>query len=367
MRGKKVFGVILAISISVLGWSFGLPGQARSQETIELKAATFYPVKHRIVMDAFDIYDKEVKKRTNGRVKITWFHASTLVKLSDTYDALRSGIVDFVWMSVADLPHYFPVSYGLGMPFMADSAFHAAQIGYEMAKQMPEMKREWSDFKLLGLCSTDVVNLHLVKKPVETIEDLRGLRIGASSAGSLEIVRPLPCAAQYTKLGDLYIALQRKMLDGISFPNAPLRSFKITDVTQAHTIGNFRVSPYAWTMRKETYEKLPGEMRKVFDGLYPSFTLLCGHTLNNEGLWVMEELKNRGDKFYVLPPEEKARWRKAYQPIFDDWFSNLEAKGLDSKAIYEKMLAISEKCKKSPDDRIDEWWKQGRMGKKVTK
>ncbi|MBW1667381.1 MAG: TRAP transporter substrate-binding protein DctP [Deltaproteobacteria bacterium] len=333
-------------------------------KTINLKASTIFPVKHPLVVDAFDLYDKEITKRTNGQVKITWYHASTLVKAHQAYDALKGGVVDMAFIPVSGMPQHFPVSMGYGLPFMSESPRHSVEIGFKMYEQIPEMKKEWSKVKLLALCSSDVSNLALGEKEVKKLGDLVGLRIGTVWATVLKILKLLPCAAVQMRPEDVYMSLQKKMADGIMLPNAALWPWKITEVTKYHTIGNFAVMPTAWAMSKRTYEKkLPGTVRKVFDEISPSFARLFGLTSHNTGQWVLKALKKRGDVFHYLSAEEIEVWKLAMKPLYKEYIETLNAKGLNGQDIFDKLQAISEETKKNPYDKIDEWWKQGRIGK----
>ena len=364
MRGTariNVFGLALLLGLLCFAWA-PAPGQA--EEVIKLKAATIYPLKHRMVTDCFDIYTKEIEKRTNGKVTITWFHASSLVGQDRMHDAVSSGMVDMAWLSIFQDPHLFPVSLGVGLPFMADSALHAAMIGHAMWEQIPELKDEWSKFKLLGLGSSDVTNMVYAKKIApKTPEEMKGLRMGGGLSQLMDILKLLPCAPQYVKTEDIYLGLQRRMIDGVFFPDAPLRSFRFTDVTQGHTMGNFVVTPYALAMRKESWDKLPPEVQKVFNELDPSLILLAGHTLSNEGQWVIQALKERGDAFYYLTPEDKAQWSKLLNPLFEQYVTKLNEKGYDGAAILAKLKQISEDKRKNPDSESYDWWKASNMGK----
>lgn len=279
-----------------------IPGA--NAETIKLKASTIFPLKHPLVVDAFNLYAKEIAKRTNGRVEITWYHASTLVKAQQAYEALKSGVLDMAFIPISGMPHYFPISVGYGLPFMSESPKHSVEIGLKMYEEIPQMKEEWSKVKLLSLTSSDVCNLALREKQVKTLEDLQGLRVGTVWATVLKIVRLLPCAAVQMTPEDMYMSLQRKMADGVLIPNAALWPWKITEVTKYHTIGNFAVMPTAWAMSKQAYEqKLPPDIRKVFDDISPSFARLFGLTSYNTGQWVLGALKKRGDSFDYLSPE----------------------------------------------------------------
>jgi TRAP-type C4-dicarboxylate transport system substrate-binding protein len=342
-----------------------MPINAFSDEIINLKAATIYPLKHRIVTDCFNLYDQQIRKLTNGKVKITWFHASSLANFETMYDSVKSGMIDLGWIGVESCPHLWPITKGISLPFMTDSALHAARIADAMWNSIPDMQKEFAPFHYLGVTSTDIVNIHWTeKKALKSLDQLRGMRIAAFGSNQMPMLEAWPCAAQFITISDSYLALQRKMVDGILVPNAPMRAFKLTDVTQGHTMGDFMVSPFAWVMNKGTWDKLPADVQKAFNNLNPSMPLLAGHTLTNEGLWVVEALKKRGDVFYYLTPEEKAKWKSPLMPLYDAYAQELSSKGLDGKAILAKIQEISEQTRKNPSTRIDEWWKSGRMGKK---
>jgi TRAP-type C4-dicarboxylate transport system substrate-binding protein len=49
-----------------------------------------------------------------------------------------------------------------------------------------------------------------------------------------------------------------------------------------------------------------------------------------------------GHTFGTLSPEEKARWRKATQPVTDAWI----AKTPNGKALYEEAVALIKKYEK---------------------
>jgi len=365
MNKNKEFPIIcVSIGLICMVLSFGIISFANAQEkkeTIELTAATIFSPKHRIKLDAFDIYDKEITKRTNGRIKIKWFHASSLVKAAEAHGALLSGLVDLTQVPISNMPHLFPISNGLGLPFIVDSSVHAADMAPEMWQKIPEMQQEYSNLRFLGLLTSDVADLHLKDKRVRKIEDLEGLRIATTWTTLLKALRLLPCKTEQSPPEEIYMMLKKKV-DGIMYANAPLKTRKLMEVVRYHTVGKFGVMPVAWCMAKATYEKLPSDIKKVFDDLNPSLTRLMALCGTNEGLYVMEAMKKRGDVFDYLPPEELARWKKRMRPTYDAWIADLNQRGFNGHEIFEKMEAISEKKRKNPV-KIDEWWKQGKMGK----
>jgi TRAP-type C4-dicarboxylate transport system substrate-binding protein len=305
---------------------------------------------------------KEIEKRTKGKVKFKWFLGGTLVKDFQTYDALKNNVVDIAYLAPFNFIDRFPITEGVALPFVVDNALHCADVSWEMYQTMPEMRKEYSEFHMMGLLSTAIMNIATIGPPPKTLDDLQKLRLGVISGPSARMTELLGAGTQSVKIADMYQAIQRKMVDGTVFPDAPLRSFRITELVANHTIGNFIVGPWGVAMAAQTWNKLPPDVKKVFDDLTPSMGMLSAACLDNEAAWVIEELKARGDTFYYLPPEERARWAEKCKPMHEAWIEKLNKKGMDGRAIYNKMMSIAEKWRKNPSQ-PDAWW--GRAGRKT--
>ncbi|MDR2549530.1 MAG: TRAP transporter substrate-binding protein DctP [Desulfobulbus sp.] len=332
---------------------------------IQIKAATPpHVITHRLSKDAYQLFGNEVEKRTHGKVKFTWFFGDSLIKPSQSYEALRTGVVDLVIVAAYLFPDDFTITEGLSLPFTMHNSAHAADVAWKMYKAIPEMQQEMKGFKFLGIFTSDVLNLHSTDgRLFRTLDEMKNIRAAVGSGSVAQMGKLFGMEPQLVGYPEVYMALQRDLASAAFFPNAPLRSFRVTELTNAHTIANFKVDPMIIAMRQETWNALPPEVQRVFDELTPSFARLCGHTLTNEGAWVLEELKKRGDLFYTPPVEEVAKWKQAIKPMYDVWINRLDVKGLNGKAIFEKMIEMSEQTKVI-DTPEDAWWSQGRIGKK---
>jgi len=358
MKRKTMISVLCAVFACGM---FGIPALLHADDVITIKAATVHPMTHRLTDDSFRVYAKEVEKRTQGRVQFKLYLAGSLVQWGTAQQGVKTGLVDMVlplplWTHMME----YPITRALSLPFMVESAAQAALTLFKMYETIPEMKLEYQDIIPLGFSSTAVSNLHTKVPAPKTLEDLKGMRIWCASKVSVAMTTHLGASIRQTKTQDVYMALQRGMADGLWFPNAPMRSFKLIELISNHTMGDFYVAPHVYAMNRKKWESLPSDVQKVFQDMNLSAGCQAGATLTNESHWVIEELKKRGDTFYYLPPEEKARWKKAIEPIYDEWIADLNAKGWDGQAIYEKVTALCKETRENPY-KPDGWW--GRTGK----
>jgi len=152
------------------------------------------------------------------------------------------------------------------------------------------------------------------------------------------------------------------MVEAAFFPDAPLRSFKLTEILNGHTMSNFSLGGLVYGMSPKKWKSLPPDVQKVFDELAFSAGCLAGTTLDNEAAWVVEELKKRGDEFHYLPPEEKARWRDKASSVREKMYIKpMDERGWKGKEIFAKLEAIAEETRKKPCG-SESWW--GRAGRK---
>jgi TRAP-type C4-dicarboxylate transport system substrate-binding protein len=334
---------------------------APGAETIEIKAATVHPVKHRLTEDAFKLYGAEIEKRTNGKVKFKWFLAGSLVQWGNAKQSLKAGLVDMV-LPVPVYTHEseFPVTKLLQSWFLLDNASHAARAYYQAYETIPELRKEYEDLKPLGFFSTASINIHTIAAPPKTLDDLKGLRMWVGSGNAAETFKLLGASPRLMQVQDAYMAVQRKMVDGIFFPDAPLRSFKLTELVSNHTLANFGVGVHFHAMNLNKWNSLPPDVQKVFEELTFPAGCLGGETLTNEANWVDEELKKRGDTFYYLPEDEIAKWREKTRPARDEILEEVNKRGMDAEAIWTKIEAIAEETRGQRCEPEDWWGRTGR-------
>ena len=109
---KSGFVLFLMFAVVVLSSNV----QAKSGKTIELNFANFYSQTH-LVTKVFEKWAAEVAKRTDGRVKITFFNGSSLAKMPETYEMVRTGSADIGSFIPTYQAALFPVSSAVNIPF----------------------------------------------------------------------------------------------------------------------------------------------------------------------------------------------------------------------------------------------------------
>jgi TRAP-type C4-dicarboxylate transport system substrate-binding protein len=343
---KPVWMLLLTATMvtffAVSGWS---------ADKFELKFASEYADKHPTSVNAIMPWMKKVEELSKGRLMIQFFNPNTICPAKEAYASTVAGAVDMAGTPTHYVYGKFPLTDVISLPFLFNGAEAGSLTIWELYKRLPEWREEYKEVKVLWQWTSALLELHTVKKPVRTLEDLRGLKILAWSAPVATIIKALGANPVDSKPVDTYMALERGMADGVICPIAPMRSFKITDATKHHTILNLMVDGFWGGMNPAKWNSLPADLQKILEETTgDKMTQACGKTLDEGAIRDVQWMKEQGHTFYVLTPNEKDRWKEKVRPIADEWLKKAEEKGYKvAKGLRDTAMTLSrENSEKTP-------------------
>lgn len=125
--------------------------------------------------------------------------------------------------------------------------------------------------------------------------------------------------------------LERGVADAITFPWGSTMLFGIDKVVKYHMDAPLYVTTFVWVMNKAKYEALSPTQKKVIDN---HCTTEWAEKIATP--WADFEANGReklrtalGHEVDPLTPEQLAAWRKAAQPLQDQWAENARKAGVD--------------------------------------
>jgi len=134
------------------------------------------------------------------------------------------------------------------------------------------------------------------------------------------------------------------MAEGMAFPIAPCKAFKITDVAKYHTIIDALVDPFYGAINKDKWNNLPPDLQKILtDTTGRKMAQQCGLTLDQGSIDDSKWMKSKGHEFFVLSPAEKKRFREKTQGMNAAWIKSMEKKGIKiAKKIHDDIVQTGE-------------------------
>lgn len=328
-----------ALGASALALSLVLPGAGFAETT--LKVSHYLPSVHGIHTDFIEPWTQQVTECTGGEVKFEIFPAgSQLGNVARQQEQVMAGVVDIAH-GLHGIPRgRFPRTSVIDMPFLTDDAGAAT---YALWNMLPnELADEYKGLKVLALHAHNGGLLHTNEKKVETMEDMKGLRIRTPSPAVSEMLTFLGATPQGLPPGEVYESLQRGVIDGTVFPWDPVKSFGLNEVLKYHLdIGAYTVS-FFYVMNEKSYNALSADAQACIDK-YSGDDLVAKF-----GTWWDEwdapgrqEAIDAGHEISELSPEERARWRETLTPMIESYLDTLEGEGIDdARQIYARMQEL---------------------------
>jgi len=315
-------GFLFLLTFSVCAWS---------ADKYELRLAFEYPDKHPTVKNGILPWIEEVKKLSNGRLVIHFFNPNALAPNREVYSALVAGAVDMVGSPGHYVHGKFPLNTALQTPFTFNGSEASSLTAWDMYNENKDWANEYREVKILWQWGSAPFQLHTVKKMVRTLEDLKGMKIIGINPQIREILKRLGANTIDVSPPDSYLALERGMAEGMAFPLAPCRAFKITEVAKYHTIFSAMTDPFYGAINIKKWNSLPPDLQKILtDTTGSKLSRICGQTLDGGDRKDSEGLKKEGHKFYILPPAEKKRWSDRVKDIPEKWLKDMEKKNIKS-------------------------------------
>lgn len=245
-----------------LALAMGFMTAASAQTTMRISIATVKDSHQGVGIDTFA---KEVEQRTNGRYKIQTFYSGALGGEREYIESVQLGTQELAFSSTGPVPNFVPEAKILDIPFLFRDKDHArkvldGEIGQELLK-----KFESKGFKALAWGENGVRHMTNSKRPVNTPEDLKGLKMRTME-------NPVHIAA-YKGLGivttpmafpEVFTALQQGTVDGQENPLSVIMAGKFEQVQKHLSLTGHVYSPAILLMNKAAFDKLSAADKQAF-------------------------------------------------------------------------------------------------------
>jgi TRAP-type C4-dicarboxylate transport system substrate-binding protein len=317
----KIFFLVLFLSVCFVSF----PGFSAAQKVITMNYSNFFPAPHKHSILA-EQWCKEIEKRTNGRVKISYFPGGTLTPAAQIYDGVVKGISDIGFSCFAYTRGKFPLTEVIDLPIGLKDGTTATRLINEYYKKFKP--KEIDEVKVMYLHAHGPGMLH-TKKPVNKLEDLKGMKIRATGLAS-KIVTALGGSPVGTTMPETYDALRTGVAEGAMAPFEALQGFKWGEVINSSTVayGSGYSTGMFIVMNKNKWNSLPPDIQKVFTEVNEEWIekqARAWDEIEKEGI---DFTQKRGNKIIRLTKEEDARWAATVKPIVDEYVKTTKAKGL---------------------------------------
>ena len=267
----------------------------------------------------------EISARTEGRVTLDIQYNGVLCAQGTEFEALESGICDIAVASLSSNASRWP---SLGW-VIVPGLFSTYMEQYECLKAVEEAgyideELATNNVKVLWWQPAECFNFALTDKKVETLDDLKGLKIGYAGgsdiANVLSAVGAMPVG---TNAADFYLNLSTGVLEGFVNPARYMYDAQFYEVVDympiGITCGGSNNSVY---MNADKFNEMPADLQEIFlevcDEAAQHFLDTAEELYSDE----YDLLTENGCECYELDQSVIDEYNAICQELADTWVQN---------------------------------------------
>lgn len=341
---KRKHIVIMALSLS-LALSF-VGNTWANEKVIELKFTHQNPPQATTTKLFLDPYMRQIEEATSDRVKIVSYPAQSLAAANQNFTAIEGGIADMGWVQLSYHTGRFPLTEVMGLPFIGlPSAADNSVVLQQLYEQTPAIQKHFSTVKVLFLHCTEPYML-LTKKPVQTMEDLKGMKIRTLGAIPAKMWVSLGAVPLFLTMPETYEAAEKGVISGAHLAWATTSVTRAGEVLPYWTNFGTTIDVFAVLMNLDTWNELPKDVQEqIMSVSGQKGAYFAGDSAWGPGIkdMVYESLEKNGYKFQqvdLLPGELEKMQAAAKDPLWEEWVLGMEKKKLPGREVLNKTLEL---------------------------
>lgn len=336
---KKLISVIL-FGIAVLVFvASPLPGLAL-EKPIQIKLATHWPVRHDM-NNAMIEFARDIGRESNGLIQVTYYPAGMLAGSGEKYQKLRTGVSDISNIHFSQHPGVFPLVQLTTLPFLFQDGREAGWVLNQMLDAFAA-NLESKNVKLLYMVGDPNFQILLKDKKIETVADFKGMRLKSGGFAD-EVLKVWGAVPVRLKHGDMYLAMQRGVVDGIVFPVGAARAFKLNEVSKYVCKMDFFSYHLFMGMNLNTWKRLTPDLQKaVMRASSRASDMDAFHYQDTDGM-TFGTFEKEGVEVYSPSEKSLAEMHSSVAHLKKKMIAEIEAKGLPGR---KTMARIEELIKR---------------------
>lgn len=276
-------------------------------------------------------FESFIESKLGDKYDVQVYPSELLGSQTDMVQLTQTGAIDFCVASNSIL-ETFSENYTLfNMPYLFASAdaYHAAMDDEAVTGPIFDSTKK-AGFESVTWIDAGTRNFYTINKPVNTPADLKGLKIRVQqSPTNIEMMRLLGGSATPMGFGDVYTALQSKIIDGAENNEMALVDNGHGDVCKYYSYDMHQMIPDLLIGNCAFLDELSADERAVFD---EGFALI-NQVERKEWVAAIENAKDKAQNeqgVQFLYPDTKP-FQEAVAPMHE----SLLAKYPDLQPIYD--------------------------------
>ena len=320
MKKKNTVTVIIlcfALIMVVAGCSASANGETDSKRVISV--ATVQPESHAIVQ-GLNAFKQHVEGELGDSFEIRLFTNGVIGGNSEALELLQMGSLDLLATSGSNLETFANEYKIFGLPYLFnDEASFRKVMNEEEFTDIIYNSTTEKGIQGVAWFSNGVNNFYASQK-IETPEDLKGLKIRVqSSEANVKLVQGFDAAAVVMAYGEVYTALQNRVIDAGTNPEMALVDMKHGEVAKYYSRTEHQIFTDMLVANTDFLDSLNEKEKEVFQNGFKLSSQVANEAWDKRITEVTEEATEMGVKFITV---DKESFEELQKPVKEELLSS---------------------------------------------
>jgi TRAP-type transport system periplasmic protein len=340
MKTRGVFIFRWAVLFLVLCFSVLFSYSELAAQSVELKLGFVTAASEG---DPYFITSKKfgelVESYTNGKYKVKLFPSGQLGNESEMIKNLTMGSMDLGVITNAPTGAFLKSFMVFDLPFIFPNEQVAHKVLDGEAGKMVLSKLD--KLQIVGLAISEGGFRHMINnvRPVNTPEDTKGIKFRVMTTPIyIALFQSLGSNAVPLPWGEVFTAMQQKVVDGLEIPLSVIYANKFYEVAKYLSLTNHTYSPLILMCSEQRWKKLSSEEKDIFKRSAHEATVYERNSAKGINEDTLKKLKAAGMVINEVP--NKKPFQDAVRPMYKQFEAEI------GKDVLQAVLDASDAASK---------------------
>ncbi len=287
----------------------------------------------------------DIEEVTEGRVKCNIL-PKAVASPTQTFDAVASGIVDVGYIVHGYTAGQFVLTKAVEFPLFGDTA-EAMSVAYQrIHDRMLAQANEHDGVKVLAVHTHGPGQVFNIRKPIERIEDLEGLKMRVGGGVINDVSEAIGVVPILKPATEVYELLSTGVADGVFFAKDGVVPYNLPDVVKYATFvpgGMYNIS-FAYLINEDSWNSIPEADRALIEPLIgEGMARRMGKQFDMADQAARDALEAAGIPIVEADEEFVAGLARTTEGLRADWIAQAAELGVDGQAVLDALQAEVEK------------------------
>jgi TRAP-type transport system periplasmic protein len=266
----------------------------------------------------------EIARRTDNAITPKVFHSGVLSggKGEAEIEMCQQGTIEMHITSTAYLANLVPRTSIVSLPFLFRDIDQVAALVKSQSSILKTINKELNtkNLHILAWWPRGFRQLTNSKLPVETISDLRGLKLRVMNnplyADNMRAMLANPVPMSW---GEVYNGLQLKTIDGQENAEDVIYNSRLYEAQKFMTIWDYSIDLEVVLVNLKWWNNLSEDIQDLMSKVARESVGLEEQLLRKNTIALRKKIADEGMAIHYLTPAEKALFREAVTPVWDKY------------------------------------------------